>query len=409
MPHVSFDSLAVVLAVAFFVPVALGLLPRLRIPSVVIEILAGIVVGPQVLGWATVDEPVQILALVGLAFLLFLAGLEIDLAVLRGRLLRLVGLGFAGSVLLALPVGGLLAAGGVVGDPLFAAVVLLATSLGLVIPVLREAEATDSTLGQLVIAGSSVGDFAAVILLSLLFSTDTTDTGTRIVLLVGFALAVAILTFVLSRRSRTMPLAGVLLRLQDTTAQIRVRGSMLLLLVLVVMAEHFGLETILGAFVAGVIVGFLDRDGERTHPRFRVKLDAIGYGFLVPVFFVTSGMRFDLDSLTRDPGTLVKVPILLAALLVVRGLPATLARRTVGSRGSVVLGLLQATSLPFIVAATQIGVAIGAITAGTAASFVAAGLLSALVFPVLASGRLRAAVGEASTTPDRPAPTASPG
>ena len=181
MPPVSFDSLAVVLAVAFLVPLTLGLFPKLRIPSVVVEIVAGIIVGPQVLGWAEIDEPVRILSIVGLAVLLFLAGLEIDTSKLRGRLLRVAGIGFAGSVVLALVVGGVLDVFGIVHDPLFAAVVLLATSLGLVIPVLREAGATESTLGQLVILGSSIGDFAAVILLSLLFSTDTSDTGTRVI------------------------------------------------------------------------------------------------------------------------------------------------------------------------------------------------------------------------------------
>ena len=202
-----------------------------------------------------------------------------------------------------------------------------------------------------------------------------------------------------------MKIGGVLLRLQDTTAQIRVRGSMLLLIVLVVVAERFGLETILGAFVAGVLVGFLDRDGERTHPLFHTKLDAIGYGFLVPIFFVTSGLRFDLDALLDQPSTLLKVPLFLAALLVVRALPVIAYRSTVGVRGAVAAGLLQATSLPFIVAATQIGVVIGAVTAATAAAFIAAGLLSALVFPVVALAVVRGAASKVepatATTPQR--------
>ena len=253
MPPVSFDSLAVVLAVAFLVPLDARARPAPAVPSVVVEIVAGIIVGPQVLGWADIDEPVRILSIVGLAVLLFLAGLEIDTSKLRGRLLRVAGhrlrrLGACSRSWSA----GCSHVFGVVHDPLFAAVVLLATSLGLVIPVLKESGSTDSTLGQLVILGSSIGDFAAVILLSLLFSTDTVRHRHPVTLLVGFALAVAVLTLALSRRSASMRIGGVLLRLQDTTAQIRVRGSMLLLIVLVVVAENFGLETILGAFVAGV-------------------------------------------------------------------------------------------------------------------------------------------------------------
>jgi Kef-type K+ transport system membrane component KefB len=136
--HVSFGSLAIVMAVAFVTPLALGLVPRVHIPAVVVEIVLGIIIGPDVLGWASADEPVEILSIVGLAFLLFLAGLEIDLDQLRGRLLRIAGAGFAVSLVLALVAGLALDAAGLVKSPLLAAVILTATSLGLVIPVLKE-------------------------------------------------------------------------------------------------------------------------------------------------------------------------------------------------------------------------------------------------------------------------------
>jgi Kef-type K+ transport system membrane component KefB len=334
---------------------------------------------------------VQILSLIGLAFLLFLAGLELDFDQLRGQLLKVAAVGFGIGLVLAVVAGFVLDAVGFVHSPLLAAVVLSATSLGLVIPVLKEGGHTSTRFGQLVIAGASIGDFAAVLLLSLLFSRDSTDTGTKVVLLVGFVLAVALIVFALSRHRRSMPIGRVLTRLQDTTAQIRVRGSMLLLLILVVLAGQFGLETILGAFIAGAIVSVLDRDGARTHPQFRLKLEAIGYGFLIPVFFVTSGLRFDLNALLDHPSTLLRVPVFLVALLVVRGIPAFVYRPLVGSKGAVAAGLLQATSLPFIVAAMDIGVSIGAVTPATAAAFIAAGLLSALVFPIVALGLLRRA------------------
>jgi Kef-type K+ transport system membrane component KefB len=157
----------------------------------------------------------------------------------------------------------------------------------------------------------------------------------------------------------------------------------------VVLAERFGLETILGAFVAGAVVGLVDSDEQATHPHFRLKLDAIGYGFLVPVFFVTSGVTFDLDAL-RNASTLALVPIFVVALLVVRGIPAAVYRPLVGGRGAFAAAMLQATSLPFIVTATMVGVEIGALTPATAAAFVAAGLVSALVFPAAATSALRA-------------------
>jgi Kef-type K+ transport system membrane component KefB len=284
-----------------------------------------------------------------------------------------------------------LAALGLVDDPLLAAVVLTATSLGLVVPTLAEAGQSGSRLGQLVIAGASLGDFAAILLLSALFSMDGGSGGSHLVLLVEFAVVVGRVGVATGLAGRSRRIAGVLVRLQDTTAEIRVRGAMLLVVLLVVLAERFGLEAILGAFVAGAVVGLVDRDEAGTHPRFRLKLDAIGYGFLVPVFFVASGVSFDLDALLDRPATRALVPVFLAALVVARGVPALVYRRLVGTRGAAAAGLLQATSLPFIVTATQIGVGIGALDRATAAAFVAAGLVSALVFPAAALGLLRQA------------------
>jgi Kef-type K+ transport system membrane component KefB len=385
MPDVSFTSLAVVLGVSFLAPLVIGLVPWLRVPSVVLEITLGIVVGPSVLGWATIDEPVAILSTIGLAFLLFLSGLEIDLDQLRGQLLTVAAIGFVFTLVLAAIAGYALGGIGLVRNPLFAAVVLTSTSLGLVFPVLEDSGQLGSRFGKLAITGATIGEFAGVILLSLFFGGNSTDTGTRLFLLGVFVAAVVLVAFVLTWRSKQMPIARVLLRLQDTTAQIRVRGALFILGLFIVLAAHLGLETILGAFVAGALVRMIDRDGMRTHPEFQAKLEAIGYGFLIPVFFVSSGIGFDLDALTAHPATLARVPIFLAALLAVRGLPAVICyRRIVGTRSSVAAGLLQATSLTLIVAATQIGVATNAISSTNAAALVAAGLLSALVFPVLA-------------------------
>ena len=394
MDELSFDNLFVVCAVAAAVPLLLGYLPRLRVPSVVVEIGAGVVLGPALLGWVQVDAAVATLSWLGLAFLLFLAGLEIDLAALRGPVLRLALASFVLSFALGLAAGLALRAAGEVRSALFVAVVLSATSLGVVIPVLKDAGAAGAPLGRIVIAAASVADIATILLLSLLFSEEGGSVASTVALLGGFvALAVAVVVSV-QGAERSSVLSGALLRLQDTTAQIRVRGAVLLLVVFAAAAQELGLEVILGAFVAGALLGVLDRDRAMSHPNLRPKLDAVGFGLLVPVFFVTSGLRFDLDALTEDPGTLARVPILLAALLVVRGLPALLYRGTLGSgRAVAAAGLLQATSLPFIVAATAIGVELDALAPATAAALVAAGLLSLLVFPAAALTLLRRDAG----------------
>jgi Kef-type K+ transport system membrane component KefB len=411
MPDVSFNSLAVVLAVAFVSRLALGLVPRLQIPGVVVEIVLGIVAGPSVLGWARADEPVQILALVGLAFLLFLSGLEIEFDHLHGRLLRVALLGLGASVALGLAVGYVLDAVGLVSNPLLVGTTLVATSLGLVIPVLKEGGLNTTGFGQLVIVGATLGDFAAVVMLSLLFSRDASRTGSKLILLGVFILLLVVIAVSIAGLGRRMQISQLLIGLQDTTAQIRVRGAMLLLVVLVVVAERTGLETILGAFVAGAVVAIIDRDAAHSHPLFHVKLDAVGYGFLVPIFFVTSGVRFDLDALRHDPSNLVLVPVFLVALLITRGVPALLYQRQLASgQATVAAGLLQATSLPFIVTATMIGVEIGALTPGTASAFVAAGLMSAVIFPVVSLSLLRPMMTSPTPESSEPGLTAiSPG
>jgi Kef-type K+ transport system membrane component KefB len=389
MPNVSFSGLLIVAVIAFAAPLLLALTPARRLPAIVLEIVAGIVIGPSVLGWVKIDLPISILSVLGLAFLLFLAGLEVELERLKGRLLVFVGLAFLISLGLALLVGyGLYAVGQVV-SPLLIAIILVATSLGIVIPVLKDAGESASDFGQLVIAGAMFAEFGSIILLSLFFSREATNTPTKLILLGGFTLLAAGFAFVLLRLERSSGIATVLLRLQDTTAQIRVRGAFLLLVCFVALASVFGLETILGAFVAGVILRLVDGDRMMTHPQFRQKLEAIGFGVFIPVFFVASGIRFDLPALFSSPTTILRVPIFLAALLLVRGVPAFLYRPLVGTRRAVVAGLLQATSLSFIVAASQIGLELGLITKATGAALIAAGLLSVLIFPLLALTLLR--------------------
>ena len=391
MPDISFSGLLIVAVVAFLAPLVLSLTPARRLPTSALEIVAGIVIGPSVLGWVKVDLPISILSVFGLAFLLFLAGLEVDLEQLRGRLLVFVGSGFLLSLGLALLVGYGLSVARQVVSPLLIAIILVATALGIVVPVLEDAGESDSAFGQLVIAGAMFAEFGSIILLSLFFSREASSTTTKLVLLAGFVLLAASFAFVVLRLKRSMRIAAVLLQLQDTTAQIRVRGAFILLVAFVALASLLGLETILGAFVAGVILRFVDGDQMMTHPQFRQKLEAVGFGVFIPVFFVTSGIQFDLAALISSPSTLLRVPIFLVALLLVRGLPALLYRPLVGTRRAIVAGLLQATSLTFIVAASQIGTELGLITKATGAALIAAGLLSVLIFPLLALSILRRA------------------
>lgn len=397
MPDVSFLGLFIVTVVAFLAPFLLGLSPLRLLPSVVLEIIAGIIIGPSVLHWVKVDLPIQILSSIGLAFLLFLAGLEVELQRLRGRLMINVGLGFLFSFVLALLVGYGLFISGQVKSPLFIAIVLVSTALGIIVPLLKDADEISTDFGQLIVVGAMVAEFGSIILLSLFFSGESSNIGTKIILLVGFVLLAIAFAFVILRLERSMRIAEVLVRLQDTTAQIRVRGAFMLLAAFVVLAQVLGLEVILGAFIAGVLLRLVDGDRMMTHPQFRLKLEAVGFGVFIPVFFVTSGLNFDLAALFSSPSTLLRVPIFLVAILLVRGIPALFYCPLVGNRRTLVAGLLQATTLSFIVAATQIGLALGLLTKATSAALIAAGLLSVIIFPLLALTILRR--GEVAPTP----------
>jgi Kef-type K+ transport system membrane component KefB len=386
----TFTNLLIVVAVGFAAPFALGLNPRLRLPAVVVEIIGGILVGPAGFGWVEVDQSVDVLATLGLAFLLFLAGLEIDFDRLRGRLLRLAAGSYAVSFSISVVVALALKAAGLVQTPFLIAIILCATSLGVIIPVLKDSNQIATKFGQLVLAAGSIADFGAIILLSIFFSGEG-GVGSTLVLIVSLVL-LAVVLFVAARSAeRSTRVSADLLRLQNTTAQIRVRGAMVLLVGFAAAAETLGLEVILGTFIAGALLTLVDRDEMMSHPDFRPKLSAIGFGFFIPVFFVTSGVRFDLDALFASTSAVVMVPIFLAALLVVRGLPAILYRGFIPSEQVPVVALLQSTSLPFIVAATAIGVDLGLVDQAESAALIAAGLLSVMIFPVAGLSLLRRA------------------
>src|SRR5215218_1177594 len=329
MADISLTGVLIVAAIAFAVPLVLGLAPTLHLPSMVL----GIVIGPAILGLVEVDLPLQVLALLGLAFLLFLAGLEIDLDRLRGPRLRSAAAGFVISLAVALGIGLGLYATGHIEAPLLVAIILSSTSLGIVIPVLADAGQSNTRLGQLIIAGSSIADFGAIILLSLFFSEDSSSVWSTLLLIGGFVVLVVAIGLALAEVEHSRRLGSALARLQDSSAQIRVRGAFLLLIGLVVIAQVFGLEVILGAFFAGAVLRLLDRDEMMTHTGFHTKLQAVGFGVFIPFFFVTSGMQLDVGALLSGGAALALVPVFLLALLLARGLPAALYRPMVGSRG----------------------------------------------------------------------------
>lgn len=363
----------------------------LPVPAIVLEILGGIAIGPAGFGWVKMDEPIRVLSLIGMSFLLFLAGLELDVRLLRGARLRAATVGFAVSAVLSWAAAFGLHLFGMVESTLLVAICLLSTALGLVAPILKDAGEGLTEFGQLVIAASSISVFGTVLLVSLLFSRESGSIVTKLVLIGGFALLTGVVVVAMATAEKWTMLTRLLEKLQDSTSQIRIRGAFLLLIALVVLAGRQGLEVILGAFVAGALLSVLDHDYARTHPKFHEKLEAIGFGVFIPVFFVASGVQFNAGALLSSGSALARVPIFLAALFVSRGLPALLYRPLIGVRRSIVAALLQATSLPFIVAITAIGLELHVLSQSNASALIAAGLLSVMIFPVTATILLRKA------------------
>ena len=400
---ITFNSLLIIGGVAVAVPLLLGLVPAVKMPAVVLEILGGVLVGPAVLGWVHLDVAVRVTADLGLGFLLFMAGYEIDLRRFDRRILLLAGQAFAVSVALALLVAYGLQLAGQVRDGLLVGITLMATSLGILVPILKDAEHNETPFGHLIMAAGSLAELGPLVLLSVFFSASSGNPSVELGLLAAFIGVTAVIVVVAHRIRGWDPLRGVVHRLENTSSQLRVRLAITFALAFAVLAEHFGLATILGAFLAGVIVR---RTGESpaSHEVLTGKLEAIGFGFLIPVFFVSTGAGLDVDALFRSSRAILLVPVFLAALLVVRGLPALLYIRAVGRTHALAAGFMQATSLTFIVVATVIGVQTNHQLRSTATALVIAGLLSVVIYPPIALQLMKNAADSQAPAPSAPAP-----
>ena len=403
---IMFNSLLIIGGVAIVVPLLLGLFPAVKVPVVVLEILGGVLVGPAVLGWVHLDVAVRVVSDLGLGFLLFMAGYEIDLRHFERRILLLAGWAFAVSVALALLVAYGLQLAGQVKDGLLVGITLMATSLGILVPILKDAEHTETPFGRLIMAAGSLAELGPLVLLSVFFSASSGNPSVELGLLAAFVAVTAVVVLLAQRVRGWDPLRGVVHRLEDTSSQLRVRLAITFALAFAVLAEHFGLATILGAFLAGVIVR---RIGESpySHEVLKGKLEAIGFGFLIPVFFVSTGAGLDVDALFRSSRAMLLVPVFLAALLVVRGLPALLYLRAVGRTHALAAGFMQATSLTFIVVATVIGVQTNHQLRSTATALVIAGLLSVVIYPPVALQLMKNAADSQAARPSAPAPVSA--
>jgi Kef-type K+ transport system membrane component KefB len=375
------NSLLVILTIAAIAPLLCEWVPGIRLPLVVLEIGLGILVGPQVLGWAAAGPVLQVLANFGMAFLFFLAGFEINFQAIRGRPLTLAALGWLVSFAIGLGVGFGLQACGLVDSGLIVGAALTTTALGTLMPILRDAKELPTRFGAYVVAGGAMGEFGPILLIATVLGSGEGEHEGSLVLMLVFA-AIIVAAAVVAINVRPPRLILTLQEKMHTSAQLPVRISILVLAALVILARQFGLDAILGALAAGIVVA-LTSPGEHGEA-LRHKLEGIGFGFFVPIFFVTTGLRYDLQALFSSGAALLQLPMFLTLFLMVRGLPALLVRQDLDVTARVAFALLSATQLPLVVAITEIGLRSGRLRPETAASLVGAGMASVLLFPIAA-------------------------
>ena len=371
------NSLLVIAAIAAATPLLVGLL-RLPVAEVVLMLAFGVIFGPEVLGWIELDDAIDLLAELGLAFLFFAAGLELEKRAVEGRSGKLALTGWLVSAALALVAAGILQRLGVIDDFLGVAICLTSTALGTLLPILSDKGLLKTPFGNYFMGAGAIGEFGPVLAISLLLSTKSFWLA---LLSVALFAAVAFVFAKAPTLLRTNRVMAVIERGQETSAQTAVRLTALLLVALLAIAEDFGLDVVLGAFIAGIITKQLVPTSEQSV--LQTKVEGIAFGIFIPIFFIVSGARLDISSILANPSLLF---VFLVLLLVIRGIPQFfLYRRAIpNAKERAGFSLYVATALPIIVAVTSVELASGFMDPSVAAALVGAGALSVLVVPLVA-------------------------
>ena len=382
--------------------------PGPRIPQVVVFLLGGVIIGPHVLGVAEVSS-IQLLANIGLGFLFLLAGYELDPALLRQRPGELAMLGWVISAVAAVGVAAGLTAAGYIRDYVPVGLALTTTALGTLLPILRDNDMLAGQFGRYIFAAGAVGELFPILIIAVFLTKRGHFIALASVALVG---VLAISLTAIPWLARSSVVQRVIREGQDATGQITLRWAVVLLFVLLAMASRFGLDVVLGAMLAGIVLRVWTRRLNMDIEALEHKFDAVGYGIFIPIFFISSGMSLDLKSISQDPLRLI---LFFLMLLIVRGLPSLLVyRRALPARQRVEMTFITATTLPLLIALAEIGRQDGVMLPATAAALVGAGVLSVLVFPLVAVRLHRTApltpadVGIADGTDPNDPPVAEP-
>ena len=377
------NDLVAVAVVAALTPLVVALLPGPRIPQVVIFLVGGVLIGPHILGLAETGS-IQLLSDVGLGFLFLLAGYELDPLLLRERPGRLAITGWLMSAVISVAVTALLYSAGYIKDFVPVGLALTTTALGTLLPILRDNGMLGGQFGRHIFAAGAVGELFPIVIIAVFL----TKRGHFIAL--ASVVGVGVLALVLSTipwLASSATVRRIIREGQDATGQITLRWAVVLLFSLLAVAARFGLDVVLGALLAGIVLRIWTRRLNLDTESLERKFDAVGYGIFIPIFFIASGMGIDLKAISQDP---LRVLALFVLLLLVRGLPSLLVyRHDLKPRQRVEMTFITATSLPLLIALADIGQQDGVMLPATAAALVGAGVLSVLIYPLIAVGLFR--------------------
>jgi Kef-type K+ transport system membrane component KefB len=375
------SELLLIAFVAMLAPLLAELPSGFRLPVVVLEVILGILIGPHVFHLASPDGMIGTLGELGLTFLLFMVGLEIDFDKIRGRPLSLAVGGWFLSFFVALVCMFFFSVIGLIqSPPLLAAVALSTTALGVLAPILRDRGELNTDFGIYMVAAAAAGEFGPLVVISMLL-IPTHSTFVHALFMVTFII-IAFVAANIALNTRASPLLDILTRTMQSSGQLPVRICILLQILFVALAAKFGLNIVMGAFAAGIVVklAIKGKEGELL----RHKLDAIGYGFLIPIFFIVAGMKFEVSALWSAPLAPIQVMLLLGLMLLVRGVPLLLYKKELTPEEQLPFAFYSATGLPLIIVISEIGVSSGLMPPDRASILVSAGMISVLLFPILA-------------------------
>lgn len=383
----TFYNLFIIFIAAILAPIVASVIPRFKFPAVVLEICLGIVIGPQVLGLVQLDPVINELSQFGLGFLFFLAGFEIDIDRLKGKPLTYAIIGWIISLIISLLIGGILQASGLVISFIFIGLAMSTTAIGVLVPILRDEGDLNSNFGRFVFSAGVVGEFAPLTILALFFNKVYNNFSSLILVILFIVIAFVILFTV--RRWQPPYIVDLMRKTMNNSGQLALRLSLLLLVALIFITMNSGIDFLFGAFTAGIILSEVMKMAKNKNDKdienMRIKFEGIGFGLLIPIFFIVSGINFNLNAFLTSPTSLLMVPIFLISFFIVRGFPSMVIYRKILSKAErVPLALFSATQLPMVIVITDLAVKSGALHTNNAADLVGAAIISVILFPFIA-------------------------